>query len=569
MNDKTASEERTLHRMIHGHDGSGTGSSFANPVHRATVAEYMTVRDINDRVEIGTRITNVRWLSVLSEYLNACHGGMPFEKATVSVLQDFSRRLDRPEQTDRAGMPLPLTAPGQGFGYTGGTPNLIRIVVAHFYKWLHYREDQTKWPLLADGRRARPAPTDPGAGWPAAKRARARLPYPEVVSWMLDLIDRRSMMVSKVKPEDLFIRDEFYQMASVANERDGAMVMTYWDTGARRELLLVLNVESYKSDVTAALAQGEQALLDLKGPLARRMGVILVPDDARRVKNRYARGARIPVIDAKPFLDAYIRVHPFALWPYAPLFYSTHCKYFPALVKKAAAYKAWLERCKGLKAKNMDVALAGPEPPQPTPDEFEKIRLTGNTVLDNMKRLAKRAGITKPFWVHLARHSRTRPLSKKLTLPQMERHFLWAPGSPMPRITYDHASAEDDDRAFAAAHGLSEEEVVPVVEGLNQPIRCLEGHMNKPGADFCFVCNLPLDPKRITTAEHRIADSQVETLLKNPNVRAALTEALLRELGITTGALKENGEPTPAFETTLKVAEARRTLAENDGEASA
>lgn len=61
--------------------------------------------------------------------------------------------------------------------------------------------------------------------------------------------------------------------------------------------------------------------------------------------------------------------------------------------------------------------------------EFHK--LTDQAVYIQVKKIAKRAGITKRIFLHLFRHSRASDLAEHLTEPQLKQYLGWTQGSSM------------------------------------------------------------------------------------------------------------------------------------------
>jgi integrase/recombinase XerD len=121
----------------------------------------------------------------------------------------------------------------------------------------------------------------------------------------------------------------------------------------------------------------------------------------------------------------------------------------------------------------------------------EGIRYEG--IAQNVKRIAKKAGIKKKINLHLFRHSRATHLAKELTEAEMNVYFGWVQGSDMP-ATYVHLSGRDVDDKILQIHGLKpkdkggKEELKPQVCP-----RCT--YINSPLSRYCGRCGTVLDEK--------------------------------------------------------------------------
>ncbi|MBU7037636.1 MAG: tyrosine-type recombinase/integrase [Theionarchaea archaeon] len=121
----------------------------------------------------------------------------------------------------------------------------------------------------------------------------------------------------------------------------------------------------------------------------------------------------------------------------------------------------------------------------------EGIRYEG--IAQNVKRIAKKAGIKKKINLHLFRHSRATHLAKELTEAEMNVYFGWVQGSDMPG-TYVHLSGRDVDDKILQIHGLKprnkegKEKLKPQVCP-----RCK--YINSPLSSYCGRCGTVLDEK--------------------------------------------------------------------------
>ncbi|MDI3497930.1 site-specific integrase [Archaeoglobus sp.] len=128
-----------------------------------------------------------------------------------------------------------------------------------------------------------------------------------------------------------------------------------------------------------------------------------------------------------------------------------------------------------------------------------------HSLIKDIRRAAKKAGISKPVNPHNFRHSRATFLANYFTEAQMNQWFGWVPASRMPSL-YVHLSGRDIDIAYATLHGLdSKEERMPKLV----PKKCPRCELGKIPAEskFCPRCGAPLDPRVVKEVEE--AESKV------------------------------------------------------------
>ena len=108
---------------------------------------------------------------------------------------------------------------------------------------------------------------------------------------------------------------------------------------------------------------------------------------------------------------------------------------------------------------------------------------------NQLKDVAKRAGIKKRIYPHLMRHSRASKLAKHLTEQELKTVLGWTAGSNM-AATYVHLSGQDIDPSIMRMYGLD----IPIKqEGELKVFQCPRCKRNMPvGAAFCSVCGLPI-----------------------------------------------------------------------------
>ena len=129
----------------------------------------------------------------------------------------------------------------------------------------------------------------------------------------------------------------------------------------------------------------------------------------------------------------------------------------------------------------------------------EGIRYEG--IAQNIKRIAKKAGIKKSINLHLFRHSRATHLAKCLTEAEMNVYFGWIQGSNMP-ATYVHLSGRDLDDKILQIHGLKPRNAERKDE--LKPIECPRcKYINAPVNRYCGRCGTVLDEKERIKLELR------------------------------------------------------------------
>jgi site-specific recombinase XerD len=122
---------------------------------------------------------------------------------------------------------------------------------------------------------------------------------------------------------------------------------------------------------------------------------------------------------------------------------------------------------------------------------YKKEGITYQGISQNLKRIAKKAGIKKRITPHVFRHSRATHLASKLTEAEMNVYFGWVQGSDMP-ATYVHLSGRDVDDKILQIHGLKPKDMDKKNE-LN-PIECPRcKYINSPVNRYCGRCGTVLD----------------------------------------------------------------------------
>jgi len=166
--------------------------------------------------------------------------------------------------------------------------------------------------------------------------------------------------------------------------------------------------------------------------------------------------------------------------------------------------------------------------------------LTYDAVAVQLRKLTRRAGISKPLTLHAFRHGRATDLIRRGVHETVVKKFLW--GNPATRMigTYSHLSDADIDDAMLASAGLRPRDRVPsTAMEARECRRCLS--VNPPTADLCWRCGSPLAAEfGLTLAELR------HELEKTVEYRATL-EAAIKSLADSRSEVRTGeASPTPS-----------------------
>ena len=159
---------------------------------------------------------------------------------------------------------------------------------------------------------------------------------------------------------------------------------------------------------------------------------------------------------------------------------------------------------------------------------------TGKVVGDGgvrqmIKRLAKKAGISKRIYPHLFRHSRASYYANRLTEQQLKAYFGWTGDSKI-AATYVHLSGRDIDNAIMQAYG---EKPIATQENPKLKVKICKrcGFENPIDATYCNRCGAPLE---VGTAlieektESELRDSLLESI-KDPKLLEEIVHMYLEE----------------------------------------
>lgn len=156
------------------------------------------------------------------------------------------------------------------------------------------------------------------------------------------------------------------------------------------------------------------------------------------------------------------------------------------LVTSASLLAKWMEMHPGRENKEASLWVN-------LSTNYKKEGVTYQGIAQNIKRIARKAGVKKRITPHLFRHSRATHLAGDLTEAEMDEYFGWVQGSDMP-ATYVHLSGRDVDDKILQIHGLKprgkekQDEMRPV-----ECPRCQ--YINSPVSRYCGRCGTVLDEK--------------------------------------------------------------------------
>jgi integrase/recombinase XerD len=149
--------------------------------------------------------------------------------------------------------------------------------------------------------------------------------------------------------------------------------------------------------------------------------------------------------------------------------------------------------------------------------------LTHATVNLQLKRIARRAGITKHITPHIFRHSRITHLIKEGVSESVIKLMMWGSLNTNMFQTYAHLTGSDIDNEILRTYGITENETGEAIkEKRLEPIQCQHcRHINAPMAGFCNLCGRSLTEEAVDSE-----DDIHESILKNPASLRRLMEKL-------------------------------------------
>jgi len=143
-------------------------------------------------------------------------------------------------------------------------------------------------------------------------------------------------------------------------------------------------------------------------------------------------------------------------------------------------------------------------------------QLSENGLKRIVKKLTKRAKITKRVYVHLFRHSRLNELGN-MGFNERDLQIIggWSEQSPMPK-TYLHYGEKEVDRKLLEKEGRlqpeEEQEQIKDKETL-KPIKCPRCKMiNGATSKYCSTCSMALDLKTVMMDQVKVEDETNKTI---------------------------------------------------------
>jgi hypothetical protein len=131
-------------------------------------------------------------------------------------------------------------------------------------------------------------------------------------------------------------------------------------------------------------------------------------------------------------------------------------------------------------------------------------RLTDMALHFQLKKLAKKAGITKRIYPHLFRHTRATDLAEHLTDAQLKKHFGWSQSSAM---TARYIHDPDTDNAILKMNGLEIEDAQSETLKVERCPRCKT--LNPEKTKCCLVCGLPFGENIIDPMEQKMKEMEI------------------------------------------------------------
>lgn len=149
--------------------------------------------------------------------------------------------------------------------------------------------------------------------------------------------------------------------------------------------------------------------------------------------------------------------------------------------------------------------------------------MNADSVLHTIRRLAKRAGITKRIYPHLFRHTCATRLAKVWTEPFMRDYLGWTADSSMPAI-YCHLGGRAMEDAARKLHGM-EEPKKPEPKFKKCP-RCKKELPRR--AEYCTVCGTALT-QEAKQAHDTVAQELMKLITSDPDLVAKLAAAIQKQ----------------------------------------
>ena len=293
----------------------------------------------------------------------------------------------------------------------------------------------------------------------------------------------RHVKVSKPRKkvgEDEIITQEDLQslIRTCRTPLERAFLAVLHNTGARIGEMLNIRIRDYER-------KGKHALIKVDGKTGER---------------------RIPVLQAIPHLEEWLRIHPDRENSSAFLWVSMSERHYGKPLAYAAVKKL-LERCAS-RAGFAQANMSTWKDKGGKPHTYERY-----------------SNFEKQFNPHWFRHSRASLWAAEFSQAMLCQLMGWAQGSSQAQ-TYVHLSARDVENSFLKVHGiLPEEQRKPTAQF------CACGQTNTSDAKYCYKCGQPLSVRVVMDEQEalRRAFAELPRILADPVLRARY-EQKLREV---------------------------------------
>ena len=301
--------------------------------------------------------------------------------------------------------------------------------------------------------------------------------YPEIVDWISANVHHKKL----VRPEDILDGTDLQKLvASAMNPRDRALIMVLAESGGRVSEVLGLRVGHVTFDSYGGI-------FILHGKTGERI---------------------CRIVNAVPYLQAWLRSHPERENPESPLWVVLGCSKFISKQDNGDKYK--------IKFRN---------------------NLCYAAARKMLRDCAKRAGIKKPVNPHNFRHSRATSLAVAgLNSAIMNEIMGWTQGSNM-SATYLHISRQQTENALLTkVYGIKVDESTSKTEKESLPLVCVNcGTKNYPDSNYCSLCNQRIGAFSKEDIEKDRTNNQilkaVSSLVgESGDVKRALIELLKKEI---------------------------------------
>lgn len=263
----------------------------------------------------------------------------------------------------------------------------------------------------------------------------------------------------KLREELITEAERNAMIKACAHPRDAAIIALLSDSGCRVGELVKLQVKHIKFNEHGAIV-------------------------------RFPEGKTGPGEDLIVFASSYMRMwlnaHEYGDDPEAPLFYSLRGKYLEPKMKRS-------ERI--------------------LPENRKLIPLDEDGIRQQIRNIAKKAGIKRRIHPHLFRHTRATELAPHMPESLMNIKFRWSNNSQTARV-YSHVNEKDVQTVILKMAGINDaEEEFKAVE----PVKCDRcKEINTSLAEYCFKCGYPLSQEAIAKmeAEHAKTSNEIEEMRK-------------------------------------------------------